>query len=125
MSYTQLLSNLIHTGAIIPKEIETTKFPYHPRHDPNATCGYHAGYVGHSTESCIIFKNKVQELLDQKLLYFTKKPCQNSILVISETSAEAKNKGPPTHVLIASAIQPSGQGPYQGFQSANSIVHSA
>lgn len=38
-------------GAIVPKEIEPTKFPNFPKHDPNATCRYCVGYIGHSTKA--------------------------------------------------------------------------
>ncbi|KAI5384780.1 hypothetical protein KIW84_071685 [Lathyrus oleraceus] len=43
---------------------------YH-KHDPHATCGYHAGYVGNSTETCHVLKDIIQELIDQKMLSFT------------------------------------------------------
>lgn len=49
MSYTHLLPILIHVEAIVPKETGPSRFPYRPRHDPNATCEHHAGYIGHST----------------------------------------------------------------------------
>ncbi|KAI5395104.1 hypothetical protein KIW84_061634 [Lathyrus oleraceus] len=61
---------------IVPKEIKHVRFPYHPKYNPNATYGYHARYVRHSTEACFIFKNKVQKFLDQKLLCSTEKPRQ-------------------------------------------------
>ncbi|KAI5409938.1 hypothetical protein KIW84_055410 [Lathyrus oleraceus] len=70
MSYAQLLPILVNVRAIVPKQIEPAKFPYHRKHDPHATCGYHAGYVGHSTEACHILRNKVQELIDRNLLCF-------------------------------------------------------
>ena len=60
----------------MPKEIKPSRFLYHPKHNPNVTCRYHAGYIGHSIEAYFIFKNKVQELLDQKFIFFTEKPCQ-------------------------------------------------
>lgn len=71
MSYTHLLLILINVGVIVPKEIKPAKFPHRPKHDPNATCRYHAGYVWNSTKACHVFKNKVQELIDQKFLGFT------------------------------------------------------
>lgn len=59
MYYTHLLPILILAREIMHKEIKPSRFPYNPRHDPNAIFGYHARYIGHSTEACIIFKNKV------------------------------------------------------------------
>ncbi|KAI5426489.1 hypothetical protein KIW84_032066 [Lathyrus oleraceus] len=71
VSYAHLLPILVEVGEIVPKQTEPAKFPYSHKHDPHATCGYHAGYVGHSTESCHVLKARIQELVDQKLLSFT------------------------------------------------------
>lgn len=60
MSYVQLLPILVNDGAIVPKQVVPAKFPYHRKHDSHATCGYHAGYIGHSTESCHVLKTKVK-----------------------------------------------------------------
>ncbi|XP_050889272.1 uncharacterized protein LOC127094487 [Lathyrus oleraceus] len=70
--YAELVSYLIHAGAIIPKEIPHGMPPYHPKHNPNASCAYHAGYIGHSTKDYWPLKNKIQELIDQKVLSFSK-----------------------------------------------------
>lgn len=71
MSYTQLLPYLVHVEAIIPKEIPPAVFPYPLKHNPNVSCAFHAGYIGHSTEDYFMFKNRVQELIDQDILSFT------------------------------------------------------
>lgn len=55
----------------MPKHIQPTRFPYHTKLDPNATCGYHAIHVWNSIENCNPFKAIVQELINQKLLCFT------------------------------------------------------
>lgn len=100
ISYMHLLPIMIHVGEIVSKEIKPARFPYHLRHDPNATCRYHAGYIGHSIKACLIFKYKVQELLDQKLLYFTEKFRQSSTFVIAEALFETGHEyeGSPFHV---------------------------
>ncbi|KAI5429122.1 hypothetical protein KIW84_033931 [Lathyrus oleraceus] len=72
VSYTHLLPILVNIRALMPKQIEPAKFPYHRKHDPHATCGYHAGYVGHSTEAYHVLKTKVQELINRNLLLPTK-----------------------------------------------------
>lgn len=56
--------------AIIPKAIPPTVFPFNTRYNPNMSYAFHAGCIGHSTEHCIVFKNKVQELIDQDILSF-------------------------------------------------------
>lgn len=54
------------------KEIPPAIFPYHAKHNPNASSAYHVGHKGHSIEDCWVFKAKVQELIEQKILTFTK-----------------------------------------------------
>ncbi|KAI5389400.1 hypothetical protein KIW84_074883 [Lathyrus oleraceus] len=110
MSYTQSLPILVNAGAIMPKEIESAKFPYHHKHDPHTTCGYHAGYVGHYTEACHVLKTKVQELINRNLLCFT--PITTKVLI----EKEFKYKGPPIHVQIhPPVVQPIMQYPNQGY----------
>lgn len=38
--------------------------------DPNATCEFHFGAVGHSLENCKVLKHRVQDLLDHGILEF-------------------------------------------------------
>ncbi|KAI5412413.1 hypothetical protein KIW84_057183 [Lathyrus oleraceus] len=89
VSYAHLLPILVKAGAIMPKQTEPTKLPYGRKHDPHSTCGYHAGYVGHSTEVCHALKTKVQELIDQNLLCFTPE------------TAKHPNQGHPPRMLLA------------------------
>lgn len=51
MTYAHLLPILVNDGAIMPKQIQPARFPYHPKHDPNAIYGYHFGHVGNSIEN--------------------------------------------------------------------------
>ncbi|XP_050895784.1 uncharacterized protein LOC127102458 [Lathyrus oleraceus] len=69
--YAQLVPYLIHVGDLVPKEIPQAIPPYHPKHYPNASCAYHTGYIGHSTKDCWSLKNKIQELMNQKILSFS------------------------------------------------------
>lgn len=71
VSYTRFLPYLIHVEDIVPKEISPSTFPYGPKHNPNVSCEFHVGYIGYSTEDCMVFKVKVQKLLDKKLLSFS------------------------------------------------------
>ncbi|CAL5198230.1 unnamed protein product [Lathyrus oleraceus] len=71
MTYAQLLSYLVQQGAIVPKEIPSAVYPYGPKYNPNASCAFHTGYIGHSTKDCGLFKSRVQELIDQKVLSFS------------------------------------------------------
>lgn len=69
--YTELVPYLIHVGAIVPKEIPVTTPPFRPKHDPNASCAYHVGFIGHSTEDCWALKYKIQDLINQEILTFS------------------------------------------------------
>ncbi|XP_050889569.1 uncharacterized protein LOC127094840 [Lathyrus oleraceus] len=48
--YAELVPYLIHVGAIVPIELPAASPPYNHSHNPNATCAFHAGYIGHSTK---------------------------------------------------------------------------
>lgn len=56
----------------MPKEIPPIFFPYGLKYNPSASYAFHAGYIEHSTEDCGVFKTGVQELIDHKILYFSK-----------------------------------------------------
>lgn len=60
----------MHVGPIVPKEIPSAMFPYPSKYNPNVSCAFHTDYIGHSTEDCFVFKNKVQELIDQDIMCF-------------------------------------------------------
>ncbi|XP_050919291.1 uncharacterized protein LOC127136815 [Lathyrus oleraceus] len=67
----ELVPYLIHVGDIILKEIPAATPPFHPKHDPNASCTYHVGFIGHSTEDCWALKYKIQDLISQDILTFS------------------------------------------------------
>ncbi|XP_052477091.1 uncharacterized protein LOC128032528 [Gossypium raimondii] len=46
------------------------KPPYPKWYDPNASCMYHAENQGHSTENCLTFERRVQDLVDVGILHF-------------------------------------------------------
>ncbi|KAF1884255.1 hypothetical protein Lal_00049366 [Lupinus albus] len=45
-----------------------------PWFNPNVTCAYHSGVIGHSIEHCRTLKYRVQHLMDTKQLTFTAAP---------------------------------------------------
>lgn len=48
---------------VAPKEIPSAIYPFGPHHNPNVSCAFHEG--------CFVFKNRVQDLIDQNILSFT------------------------------------------------------
>ncbi|XP_050918568.1 uncharacterized protein LOC127135999 [Lathyrus oleraceus] len=71
VSYVETVPYLIHVRAIVPKEIPAAFPPFRPKHDPNASCAYHVGYIRHSTEDCWTLKYKVQDLINKEILSFS------------------------------------------------------
>ena len=71
VSYTQLVPYLVQQGEIVPKEIPPAMPLYNNKHNPNVSCAFHVGYIGHSTEDYLVLKARVQELIDQKVLSFS------------------------------------------------------
>ncbi|KAK2381982.1 hypothetical protein QL285_069542 [Trifolium repens] len=70
VSYEELLPYLVNNGMVVPITSLPRNPPFPAWYDPKAKCAYHADAEGHSTDNCRAFKNKVQELIDQKLLTF-------------------------------------------------------
>ncbi|KAH1233471.1 hypothetical protein GmHk_09G025908 [Glycine max] len=70
MTYEDLLPSLIanHLAVVIPGKVLQPPFP--KWYDPNATCKYHGGVLGHSIEKCLALKYKVQHLIDAGWLTF-------------------------------------------------------
>ncbi|XP_050889350.1 uncharacterized protein LOC127094573 [Lathyrus oleraceus] len=69
--YVELVPYLIHLGAIVPRELPAASLPFHHNHNPNASCAFHAGYIGHSIEDYWALKKRIQELIDQEILSFS------------------------------------------------------
>ena len=70
VSYSELLPQLIAESLIVPFPLPPTQPPYPKGYDANATCEYHAGTIGHSTENCYGLKHRVQDLIEAKRLVF-------------------------------------------------------
>ncbi|XP_058746077.1 uncharacterized protein LOC131618948 [Vicia villosa] len=70
MTYAQLWPYLIEKKAIAPRPTRPAKFPFPKEYNPNVKCDFHDGIAGHSIEDCNILKEKVQDLVDKKMLSF-------------------------------------------------------
>ena len=64
VSYAQLLPLLVQKYKILIIPAKPRKPPYLEWYDLNVRCEYHGGVQGHSTESCIPLKDKVQALIN-------------------------------------------------------------
>ncbi|XP_050889228.1 uncharacterized protein LOC127094438 [Lathyrus oleraceus] len=74
MTYTQLLMYLIQNETVVPRKLPPMPKPHKPWYDENARCAFHANSEGHTTENGKVFKLRVQELIDQKILSFADVP---------------------------------------------------
>ncbi|KAA3482906.1 LRR receptor-like serine/threonine-protein kinase FLS2 [Gossypium australe] len=70
VSYGELYPKLLEKQMISPHYMAPLKPPYSKWYDPNASCIYHVGNQGHSTENCLSFKRRVQGLIDAYILRF-------------------------------------------------------
>ena len=70
MSYTDLCSYLISHNLITPREMKPVQPPFPKGYNPDATCEFHSGAIGHSAENCYLLKYLVKDLIDTKRLTF-------------------------------------------------------
>ncbi|XP_058784564.1 uncharacterized protein LOC131659375 [Vicia villosa] len=70
MTYTELWPALIHKSLIAPRPTKAPTPPFSKGYNPNAKCAFHSGVVGHSIEDCWVLKEKVQDLIESKMLTF-------------------------------------------------------
>ena len=70
MSYGDLLPSLItnQLAVVTLRRIYQSLFPRW--YNPDVTCAYHEGTLGHSIEQCVALKHKVQSLIDAGWLTF-------------------------------------------------------
>ena len=92
MTYTELLPMLLRKYFVVICPMRPQQPPFSKSYDPNATCDYHRGANGHSTERCFPLKYKVQSFIDSGWLTFKKdKPSieNNPLLGHENTSTNA------------------------------------
>jgi len=70
MPYADLLPYLLDNAraVISPTKISQPSFPR--GYNPNVTCAYQGGVLGHSIEHCMTLKHKVQSMIDAGWLRF-------------------------------------------------------
>jgi len=68
--YADLLPFLISNQMAMVNPGKIYQSPFPRWYNPNATCAYHGGVLGHSIEQCVAFKHKVQSLINAGWLTF-------------------------------------------------------
>jgi len=69
--YNQIFSYLHKEGLLTLRELKPVVFPYPSGYDANAHCEFHMGAPGHTLENCFAFQNRVQDLIEAKVVSFT------------------------------------------------------
>jgi len=69
--YIQIFPYLQKEGLLTLRELKPTVFPYPPGYDANTHCEFHMGAPGHTLENCFAFQNRVQDLIEAKVVSFT------------------------------------------------------
>lgn len=71
MPLSQALQHMLKAEFITlrdpPQHVNTSS----PKHNPNARCAYHSNSPGHDTNNWWALKNKIQDLIDERVLKFT------------------------------------------------------
>lgn len=65
--------------------------PLGPYHNPNVSCAFHARYIRYTVEECHVFKNRVQDLIDQNIMPFTEEKPNAKANPLSNHSNHAVN----------------------------------
>ena len=68
--YSDLLPYLLDNEMVVIRPSKIPQPPFPRGYNPNVTCAYHGGVLGHSIEHCITLKHKVQSLIDASWLRF-------------------------------------------------------
>ncbi|XP_050915072.1 uncharacterized protein LOC127130033 [Lathyrus oleraceus] len=69
--YSQIFPYLQKEGLLTLRELKPAVLPYPPGYDANAHCEFHMGAPGHTLENCFAFQNRVQDLIEAKVVTFT------------------------------------------------------
>lgn len=71
MTYNLIRPYLLEIGLGETRPLAPPSTPPPRGYDSNVICDFHAGSLGHTTENFMALKFKVQDLLNQKVIYFT------------------------------------------------------
>jgi len=74
----ELYAKLLSIGQIVPISVPPMQPPFPAWYNPEVTCEYHAGYVGHSIVTCVAFKKRVLQLIKVGWVTFEDSPNVNS-----------------------------------------------
>ena len=129
MSYGDLLA------VVTPRKIYQSPFP--KWYNPNATCAYHGGTLGHSIEQCLVMKTKVQSLIKAGWLTFQEDgpnvktnplanhggPTMNAVEICRSQRPNRLGDGMTSRRFIFEALQEAGVVPLGGNKGDSCLMH--
>ena len=68
---SQVLLHLLNLNLVTLKDPPRNPNTSAPSYHPNERCAYHSNSLGHDTDNCWTFKNKIEDLIDEGALEFT------------------------------------------------------
>ena len=71
MTPAQVLPHLLKLNLTMLKEAPKNPNTASPYYHPNSGCTYHSESPGHDTDNYWALKNKIQDLIDDRVLEFT------------------------------------------------------
>ena len=112
VTYAELFPKLIDSGHIEPIQARPRRPPFPKWYDVNIRCDYHSGVSGHSIEDCTIFKNKVQNLIEEGKIKFEKSdgPTEVEDPFMEKVEMSRQGKGAPKGASLNKAIIPTKKG---------------
>ena len=66
----ELYAYLLEKKLVTPIFMKPKDGPSLPSFDPSKKCEHHIGAKGHTLEECILLRNQIQDLIDNKLVSF-------------------------------------------------------
>ena len=73
MTLSQVLPHLLKSNLVTLREAPKNPNSTSPRYNPNARCAYPSESLGHDTNDYWTFKNKVEDLLEEKEINFDRR----------------------------------------------------
>ena len=70
MPLSQALQHLLRLNLVTLRDPPKNPNTASPRYNPDERCAYHSGSPGHDTDDCWSLKNKIQDLIDGRVLEF-------------------------------------------------------
>ena len=80
MPVVKLYAYFLEKKLVTPLFTKPRDGPLLPSFDPSMKCEHHFGAEGHTLEECVHLRHQIQDLIDNKLIYFDNTARPNVII---------------------------------------------